>query len=820
MPFVPKRILTLGIVAAAAFAGGQVATGPKSPPVPRSEEVAAAARAFGPIQPRISLAGDRIVFSCQGALWRMPRDGGVMTRLTSGSGFDVEPAWSPDGLRIAYINSPGFFSGPLRVIRAEDGAPVPLPIEVTAIDKITFAPDGRRVLGTFQAPGRALALAWFDLDTGALSPVATGSIRPQRHALSHDGARVAFTTTQDLPGEQAGNDGPESDLWMIPAEGGEPVKVVRFPARVHDLCWSAGDKSLVVSTEVGGVHNDLWRIPLEDPERGASRLTLGQADEDRPSTSDDGRWLLYTDNRLGSTALVVRDLASGREETLEVTSRDYGKPTGRLVLSLVDAADPSGLTARVSIRDQDGQFHVPPGALYRLHKGDLHFYADGKAELELPAGRYELSVAHGPEYHASRVTFEARPGEVTARVVALERWTDQPKRGWFPGESHIHANYGYGPWYNSPGTMLQQCSGEDLAVSNLMVANSDGDGVFDREYFRGRPDPISDARRVLYWNEEFRSTFWGHMTLLNLKHLVVPFDTGFLRATHPDDVPTNADIADLTHDEGGLVNYTHPARNVSDPYLSPYSAKGLPMDVALGKVDSIDVMGSNHEANLPLWYRLLNCGFRVSASAGTDCFLNRITSRLPGSDRVYVNVGGAFTHDRWVEGLRAGRTFVTNGPMLEFSADGQGPGEALRIEAGVGVRIRARATSQFPLDRIEVVQDGKVVASARAVGDRLSVEIDQVVPFERSGWVALRALGPAHPDLPAASSFGHTGVIFVEVAGRPADAREDATYFLAWIDRLAADLRRRDRVPARSQPHVASQLAAARAVYEKLTAAP
>ncbi|WP_410963647.1 hypothetical protein, partial [Salmonella sp. SAL4455] len=79
----------------------------------------------------------------------------------------------------------------------------------------------------------------------------------------------------------------------------------------------------------------------------------------------------------------------------------------------------------------------------------------------------------------------------------------------YSGESHIHANYGYGHWYNSPRSMMAQCSGEDLIVCNFMVANSDGDGVFDREYFRGRPDPLSSDSIVLYWNQEFRSTIWG-----------------------------------------------------------------------------------------------------------------------------------------------------------------------------------------------------------------------------------------------------------------------------------------------------------------------
>ena len=608
-----------------------------------------------------------------------------MTRLTDGPGFDIEPVWSPDGGRIAYLNSQAFGSGVLRIVRAEDGAPVPLPKEVRGVEKLSFGPEGTRLLGKFQGP----ALAWLDLNNGELTPVRTGALRPDRYALSHDGHRIAFTTTQDVPDQQAGNNGPETDLWIVAAGGGEPLKLVRFQARIHDLCWVAGDRALVVSTELGGVHNDLWELPLDDPERGARRLTFGQADEDRPSTSGDGRWLLYTDNRLGPTALVIRDLASGKEEPIEAETRDYRRPTGRLALRLVDASGRSPLVARVSIHAEGGKFHAPPGSLYRLHKTDLHFYANGRAEFDLPEGRYEATVARGPEYRVARVAFDVRPGQTTTQVVTLERWTDQRARGWYSGESHIHANYGYGPWYNSPRTMLLQCAGEDLGVSNFMVANSDGDGVFDREYFRGRPDPLSDGRTVLYWNEEFRSTIWGHMTLLNLKHLVEPIDTGFLHTTQPLDVPTNADVADLTHDEGGLVNYTHPAQNLNDPYLGAYSAKALPMDVALGKIDSVDVMGTNHEATLPLWYRLLNCGFRIPASAGTDCFLNRIPSRLPGSDRVYVKVDGAFTYEEWIEGLKAGRTFVTNGPMLEFTADGHAPGEPVQVGAGAGLRVRA-----------------------------------------------------------------------------------------------------------------------------------
>ena len=80
--------------------------------------------------------------------------------------------------------------------------------------------------------------------------------------------------------------------------------------------------------------------------------------------------------------------------------------------------------------------------------------------------------------------------------------------------------------------------------ANFVVANSDTDGIFDREFFRGRPDPLSSAEHVLYWNEEFRATLWGHLTLVNLKQVVEPVMTGFKDTTNPWDIPTNADIAE------------------------------------------------------------------------------------------------------------------------------------------------------------------------------------------------------------------------------------------------------------------------------------
>lgn len=742
-------------------------------------------RAIGAVQPRLSPDGASIAFAYQGAIWRAPREGGLMRRLTSGKGFDGEPAWSPDGRSIVFADA---FTGAIARVDAETGQAKPVP-RAAVNGRLQVHPDGKRLLGNFKT------LSWLDLETGAVTPLLDPPRAAAVFALSPDGDRVAFASSQDVPGEQGGNDGPQMDLWIAAGGGaGKVEKLTRFPSRIFTLAW-AGEELLAV-TDLGGAHNDLWAIPLRDPER-PRKLTSGQADEDWPSVSADGRWMAYTDNREGATALVVRDLRGGDEKTVAITGLDFGTPSGTLKVSVVEKGTGKPLVARVALREHDGKPLAPPGVLYRLSGDQMHFYCDRVADLSVPAGKLHAYAYRGIEYRMAHAEVEVAPGKAAEVRIELERWTDPPARGWWDGENHIHANYGYGAWYNTPATMRLQIEGEGLRVANFVVANSDTDGIFDREFFRGRPDPLSSAEHVLYWNEEFRATLWGHMTLVNLKQLVEPIMTGFKETTNPWDSPTNSDVADRTHLQGGHVNYTHAAQNVADPYLSAYSAKSLPVDVALGKIDSLDINGS-FEATVPLWHRLLNCGFRLPASAGTDCFLNRIRSRLPGSDRAYVKIDGPFSYDAWVKGLKAGRSFVTNGPMLEFAAGGEGPGGTVRLVAPGEVEVKVTATAPVAVDRVEILYNGAVVAKG-----------DGALKVDRSGWLAARAY--------AGRLQVHSSPVYVEVAGTKSGSRADAEYFLAWIDRLEAQLKKRDRVPgAELKARVEAQLNAAREVYRRI----
>ena len=362
-----------------------------------------------------------------------------MRRLTTQARWDSDPSWSPDGMQIAYLSG-GFVA----LIHAETGAQAPFPDRVRASGPIRFHRDGKKMLGNFST-GTSFALAWLDPASGSAKPVLDPPATASRFALSDDGSEIAYVTHRDVAGEQTGNDGPQADVWIVSGDGGVPKKILRFPSRIFDLAWNG--PSLIVVSDVGGAHNDLWEIPVRSDPTRPRKLTFGQADEDAPSLA--GGWLLYTDNREGPTALVTRNLATGDERLVTVTGLDFGKPTGTLSLEFLEKGTGQPLSARVALQEEGGKPIAPPGSLYRLHGEQMDFFAERVAEIAVPAGSYRPRLPRSRIPNGSSSGGGSR-GEDHRRKGRAQQWTDPQSRGWYSGENHIHANYGYGHWYNTP----------------------------------------------------------------------------------------------------------------------------------------------------------------------------------------------------------------------------------------------------------------------------------------------------------------------------------------------------------------------------------
>lgn len=443
--------------------------------------------------------------------------------------------------------------------------------------------------------------------------------------------------------------------------------------------------------------------------------------------------------------------------------------------------------ARMYITGSDGLAYAPRGSSSRIAamQAEYFFHAEDSFEIEMPAGETMIEAARGQEYRmaSQKLTLEPnRPAEATLRMT---RWTDQAQKGFWSADVHIHANYTSPHHQNiEPRDVRLQLLAEDLNYGNMMVANSGGAFIHDRQYFEGKPHRLSSERCFIYWNEENRSSAYGHMCFLGLKKLVEPFYNGFRDTPHWEDYPANFPLAQAVFDQNGAVSYAHPGMS---PSFEAASIKELPVDLALGQQTAMDVLSNNDEkATMEMWYRLLNCGFRVAISAGTDAFTNVVDHYVAGGGRIYVQTGPKFDYADWLQGYRQGRSFASNGPVVTLEVNGKSPGDEVRLDSSGDVNVHATVMTQTPLEQIELIINGKPVVSEPADG-KTTIHFSTQIPLRESSWIAFRALGPRHRlVMNDTQAFAHTSPVYVTIQGRPVRIADDIRFYREWVERLIA----------------------------------
>jgi hypothetical protein len=317
--------------------------------------------------------------------------------------------------------------------------------------------------------------------------------------------------------------------------------------------------------------------------------------------------------------------------------------------------------------------------------------------------------------------------------------------------------------------------------------------VPDIAYFTGNLDAASTATTLLWHGQEFHTSSAGHLALLHLqKNILLPDYADYPQTAAASLYPSNATVLDMAHAQGGVAGYVHLFDEMPDPAKDAKLTHWLPADVALGKVDYIEVVGfADHRATASVWYRLLNAGFRIPAGAGTDAMANYAALHGPvGLNRVFVRVpAGPLKMETWLENLRKGRTFATNGPLLDLTLNGKMVGDELALPAGEHeVKFSAALRSIVPLEHLEIVCNGNVVKEIPLAGERTVADARGTITLGRSGWCVLRAWNQngTHPVLDL-YPYATTSPIYITVGGAPARSREDVAYFLAWVDRLIAN---------------------------------
>ncbi|RPH96949.1 MAG: hypothetical protein EHM68_10050 [Lysobacterales bacterium] len=729
----------------------------------------------GPMDPAPSPSGQEIVFAAKGWLWLLDLESRNARRITSSRDMDSRPEWSSDGKALVFIRDSGS-SLSIVSLDLESGRERELvDVEAINLDPVFSADDNFVYYAS--AENGPLQLWRVSVDSLAREEVTVSAEVPprpikRRPVLLDDDGSIVYLNKQ----------GSYDSIDLLNTRTNTITTLLedRITAQA-DLSVSPDGKYLAYTWPFDGGW-ELRLLAIDTPDTSvllAQSLGLPLA----PAFSHDGGWIYFTEsNDDERTELKRISVNGGPVETIAINTLDWGMPTGRLLIR--SEVDGEIGPVRLNVLDGAGHPVIPENGAVRSEgqHARIFFYSDGEIELIAPAGKVTISAVQG--FETAELVEEAviRADAVTHVTLNLQRIWDASARGWYAGDNHFHLNYG-GTYRLEPQDIVPDMHGEGMDVAYPLLANLHNrflqQDLWGRAYSEGT---------IIRFGQEVRSHFLGHLQLLGTQDLFWPWVWGPGYQVYGEDDRLNATALRHARAQGGLGGYVHPV-GVADPFTEETASEvplGLVADAVLGEVDLIELgcLWSDEVGTGALWHQILNLGIPLAASAGSDVMNNYYRTMAIGATRVYVKPDTELTADSYLRALKVGRSFVTNGPLLEFEAGGREPGQVIESADGI-VEWTLDVHSALPYESVQIFVNGTAVQTLDGSPRSGSKRFAGSVEAPAGGWITARVLG-RNSGWPAMDSylFAETSPLWFGAVGStdPAAVRHSARQLLMVLD--------------------------------------
>jgi hypothetical protein len=428
---------------------------------------------------------------------------------------------------------------------------------------------------------------------------------------------------------------------------------------------------------------------------------------------------------------------------------------------------------RLRISNSQGQSFEPLGypAVFPIGVGESlgcysrvakenWYVVSGSFEIKLPAQEeLRIQAYKGPEHVPIDERITLAPGKISARF-SIKRWSNLADKGWLSGDSRCH--------FMNAHDALVEAEAEDISIVNLLVREHPVMSQDGHLYpiaqsinsFSGQSELVRRSDHAVVVNTLNSHPALGRLGLLNSHRPVYPLSFGEF-----NDDWSLLDWCSQCHRKKGLTIWT-------DPFQPQSGVLGGEAIVAavLGHIDAFEFDPKPRtQPILPWFYRLWNAGFTLPLVAGSAKDSNTVSL---GSMRTYAQVAER-TYAQWIEAVRTGKTFITNGPLIDFECKAS---DANLEQVTLGrYSLHAKAESVANFDELQIISNGSPIAHAtsklNSETGRYQAEIHMETEPE-SGWLAARVIGQSasflYSQMPI---FAHTSPVKVDNLNKPYNNR-------------------------------------------------